>query len=301
MLVDVFGLERMKIVSLQGGLGNQMFQYAVIRALEIDKKKVYLDLSLLEKHNVSNSHFTAREYELNIFSNLRAKVLSRYNKEVFFSRALYFRIIRKLMGGNFQLIKQRGHGIEKIPKSDHLYLEGYFQSEKYFQSIRSNLINDFTFPQLDEINGNIQHRILKENSVSVHIRHGDYLKPEVQSTHGVLTIDYYKRAIDRLQKVLGDNVLSFYIFSDDIEYVKQNFSFLKNYYIVDINNGNNSWKDMCLMKSCKHHIVANSSFSWWGAWLSEQNGVTIAPSEWFNTNNVKFDILDFIPFDWHII
>jgi len=140
---------------------------------------------------------------------------------------------------------------------------------------------------------------LDENSVSIHIRRGDYLKPPVLEYHGVLPISYYYNAIEIIRNKYKD--ITFYFFSDDEEFVKNNFTKIEpKIYIYD-NNGENSWKDMYLMKSCKHHIIANSSFSWWGAWLSDRDGITCAPKYWFNPKIAKFEISDFVPKSWHII
>lgn len=291
----------MKIVRLQGGLGNQMFQYAIVRANETNKgKMVYLDTSLLDENAVSTDTFTARNYELNIFSNIRAKILTEKQKKILFSNKWFARLYRKLFNIRPIAISQTENEYIKIPDIKDIVLTGYFQSEKYFKKIRTDLLNDFQFPQLDVQNSDLKAKILSETSVSIHVRRGDYLKPVINDYHGVLPHDYYLKAIERLESEFGQD-LTYYVFSDDTEYVEKSFSFLKNKTIIYQNIGLNCWKDMYLMSSCQHHIIANSSFSWWGAWLSERHGLTLAPSQWFNCMKAKYIIHDFIPENWLII
>ena len=137
------------------------------------------------------------------------------------------------------------------------------------------------------------------NAVSIHLRRGDYLKSEkVLSIHGVLSFSYYQKALHLLE--LTSNDLELFIFSEDIEWAKTKFKGYKAHFF-DYNRGVNSWKDMALMTYCKHHIIANSSFSWWGAWLSKNSGIIFAPAAWFNPSNVTFNIQDFIPNNWTIL
>ncbi|NDW09799.1 alpha-1,2-fucosyltransferase [Dysgonomonas sp. 520] len=292
----------MKISKLQGGLGNQMFQYAVVRALETKKNKnVYLDLVFLETHNKSEEHFSARKYELNIFKNIRATHLSNSCRTIFLSTNLFIRIIRRLL--NIRAIKQTNDHYVNLPDNRNIYLDGYFQSEKYFRNIRKDLLKDFEFIAFDdEKNRIIYDKIANSNSVSIHVRRGDYVSSsQIGNKHGVLPVAYYKQAIDLLSKKIEKEDIDYYIFSDDPAYIKTHFEFVPNCVIIDVNKGDDSWKDLCLMTACKYHIIANSSFSWWGAWLSQREGITIAPSRWFNDEVVSYNIHDFIPDSWYII
>ena len=291
----------MKISKLQGGLGNQMFQYACARNLIRKNQKVYLDLNFIKKHTVSTSEFTARNYELNIFENCRIKILNKFQIDILHKKNLVYRTLKKLIYKKIKHITQKENEfIEIDPKIKNIYLDGYFQSEKYFILKRKSILDEFTFPILDNKNLRIQNRIINDqNSVSVHIRRGDYIKPHVLEYHGVLPMAYYTNAIMLLKSKFEK--LNFYFFSDDIEFIKNNFGFIEEKVIVEGNIGNCSWKDMCLMKSCKHHIIANSSFSWWGAWLSETNGITYAPRNWFNPQMTNFEINDIVPNNWEIV
>jgi hypothetical protein len=291
----------MKIIKLQGGLGNQMFQYAVARALETNKKKnVFLDLSFLRTHNQSTDSFTARNFELSIF-NLRAKIVHKIQEEIVLSGKFRYKYLKKLLGLNIIPVNQQENEWVDIPADvKNIYLNGYFQSEKYFKQIRTDLIRDFKFPLLDAKNETLKTKIFGENAVSIHIRRGDYVSLKNANAYiGVLGLNYYTAAIKRLEKET-ESPLSFYLFSDDPEYTKEHFSFLPNVQFVDWNTSRDSWKDMALMQACRHHVIANSSFSWWGAWLSERNGVTMAPAKWF-ADNITYNRYDIIPSDWIIV
>lgn len=285
----------MTVTKLQGGLGNQMFQYAIAKSRSISKK-VFLDFSFLKTNNISTEHFTKREFELDIF-NIAYRDFSQKQRNICFGKSLKNRLLRKLFYGYTKIIKQTENELISIPDVKNIYFDGYFQSEKYFKDIRSILIKEFTFPNLDAQNKYTSHKITSvKNSVSVHIRRGDYLKPEVLKYHGILPWEYYESAINFIKNKFDET--HFFVFSDDLEFAKTLFNDSKEVSFVEGNMGKDSWKDMCLMSHCKHHIIANSSFSWWGAWLGDENGCTIAPKNWFNPKVANFNIDDFIPQNW---
>jgi len=293
----------MVIVKLQGGLGNQMFQYAAGKGLS-HCSPVYIDHRFLDENQIDKQHFTARKYELQLFKNIKAVKATAKQLAIFNNNSFYHRLYRRF----FKTVISRQIENEYIDfektygKPVNIYLDGYFQSEKYFRHLRSQLLADFEFPALDTDNDNIRKKIeASSNAVSIHVRRGDYLKsPEVYKIHGVLEVQYYQQALSLLKAKYAD--LTLFVFSDDIDWAMKNLN-LNNYptCYVSGNQSGNSWKDMALMSYCKHHIIANSSFSWWGAWLSKSNGEVFAPDNWFNASNVKFNIHDFIPANWHII
>ena len=288
----------MIITKLQGGLGNQMFQYAAARSISYDKK-VYLDFSFLQKNTSSSAVFTGRDFEIGIF-NIAYKTFSEDLRKIFFGKTFISRFFRRFILGTLTHVKQTENEFVKISHAENIYLDGYFQSEKYFQNIREILLKDFTFPSVDARNNIILQRIhSSENSVSIHIRRGDYLKAEVKKYHGTLSPEYYYEAIRILEDKFEN--CKYFIFSDDISYSKEIFRHIDNIEYIDINHGKDSWKDMFLMSNCTHHIIANSSFSWWGAWLCKKDGKTIAPNNWLNKEVANFDIHDFIPSYWTII
>ena len=291
----------MTIVKLQGGLGNQMFQYAAARG--ISNEFIYFDHSTLEQNNSDTEHFTARNYELGIFKNIKAHKASSYQVKLFTDSSIFFKIPRFFLKPLF--IKQKENEYILFPERFRFkfrYFDGYFQSEKYFKHIQKQLLSEFEFPPFDIKNESLKTQIINTpNSVSIHIRRGDYLKsPFIFDVHGVLPLSYYYNAWQILQSTYSK--LSIFIFSDDINWAKANLKFQKdNIHFISGNDSNNAWKDMALMCSCKHHIIANSSFSWWGAWLSNNSGKVIAPDRWFNPANVNFNIHDFIPNNWTIL
>ena len=293
----------MILIKLQGGLGNQMFQYAAARSLIKDQSAVYLDHSFLELNNTDKEHFTARRFELSIFKNIRALKAAKWKINFFKSRSAYFKLLRLLSKSPVKFIQQQDNEFVNMPalaQNADVYLDGYFQSEKHFKHIRKQLLDEFQFPQLDEVNEALKIKIINTpNAISIHIRRGDYLKSEkVLDVHGVLPSAYYQKALGILQSKYPS--ASLFVFTEDMEWAKANFSGL-NTYFVEHNTAADGWKDMALISRCKHHIIANSSFSWWGAWLSQNNGDVFAPYNWFNPSKVNFNIQDFIPDSWTVL
>jgi hypothetical protein len=284
-------------VKLMGGLGNQMFQYAIARACT---NNVHLDLSFFRNHSGPTETFTSRNFSLNIFPNISYQEMSVLNRFLYLKefRIPLVRRIIKLLGGNCHVIRQFENEYISFKREKNLYFDGYFQSEKYFAPIRDILLHDFEFPNLDVENSKWEKQILNDpNAVSVHIRRGDYLKPAVLEYHGLIPERFYIEAMNKI-RAMHPNA-TWYVFSDDLPNAKQLFKPIDCCFFIEGNN-QQEWKDMALMAACRHHIIANSSFSWWGAWLSKHSGITIAPKNWFNPAKAKFDIHDIIPAHWHI-
>ena len=282
----------MIVTKLQGGLGNQMFQYAAAYA---NSDQIYLDLDFLHNHQTSSETFTSRLYELSLFPNLLSETASRFHKNIFFSKSLFYRLIRKFTNASI-IIQKENELVDFNIENQYIYLDGYFQSELYFVNARERILHAFSFPELDHLNQRLMEDISSyENSVSIHIRRGDYLKPEVIKYHGLLPVSYYHEALQIFQQQFGN--IKIFIFSDDPSFAKESFGHFSDVTVVE-GNEKAAWKDMALMASCRHHIVANSSFSWWGAWLSTQKGFKIAPKRWFNPDVVTFDINHIIPKNW---
>jgi len=294
------------ITKLQGGLGNQMFQYAAAKSLLHAEEYIYLDHAFLEINHVDTKNFTARVYELHIFRNLKASKAHFWQICLFKSQNIFFKLLRHILKSSIKEYSQIENEYilfaDPSQKIRYIYLDGYFQSEKYFKNWQKDIISDFSFPLLDPINEKLKKQIASTtNAVSVHIRRGDYLKSKhVFETHGVLPSTYYNKALNLLKAKYHS--LTLFIFSDDIDWAKENLK-ADHISLVFINNNQSkdNWKDMALMSTCKHHIIANSSFSWWGAWLSKNKGDVCAPRNWFNPVKVNFNIQDFIPDSWIII
>ena len=176
------------------------------------------------------------------------------------------------------------------------YLIGYWQTERYFYPIRWEILKAFTFPSFEpgSKNESLGKELQQENSVALHIRRGDYL--EIGNTSGICTIDYYKKAIAHIKEKVSPKVYS--VFSDDIDWCIGQFGAIisdSDIRYVNWNKGKESFRDMQLMSLCKHNIIANSSFSWWGAWLNQNpEKIVIAPSLWMNSEGWS----EIIPDDW---
>lgn len=260
----------MLIIKLQGGLGNQMFQYAAGKALA--GKSLSFDTGFLQANQISTGNFSKRDMELSIFQNIKFKKPNKFLKYLIIKNLPFF--------SKYIYQSEKNEFIDfKAINVNHLYLDGYFQNELYFSFIRPQLLIDFEFPKISEHNEDIRRKIMEdEAAVGIHIRRGDYLQPAIQAFHGLLGLDYYKSAKDEIaQKIKHPH---YYIFSDDIAWCKLNISFSNSTFVS--NPLNKNWEDMHLMSLCKHNIVANSSYSWWGAWLNQNpNKIVIAPKKWF--------------------
>ena len=290
----------MVIVKLQGGLGNQMFQYA--NAFVLAKKKqteLYLDLTLFIKRNAKKL-ITPREYELNIF-NLPGQILtSRQVKKIHQHKdfRLPFWKINNKLSYSFYTEKLYEFDENLYDAGLPIYLDGYFQSYKYFTEYAEIIQQLFAFENkhlLVSLSENLQ-KITNEDSVAVHVRRGDYVtNQQTNEHHGTCDLDYYEKSISLILNEV--NKPHFFFFSDDLLWVKEKFKNLaaaKTF--VDENAGKNSWRDMFFMSKCKHNIIANSSFSWWGAWLNQNKSKkVIAPAKWVQLN---VPLKDLIPDSW---
>lgn len=252
----------MIIVRIVGGLGNQMFQYAYAKALQHKGYDVKLDISKFKKYKLHGA-YQLDKYNIDletanpISESLPKKILLKSLKE---SSLLFDEKMQTLQGNE--------------------YVKGYFQTEKYFTKIRVILLEQFKIKS--KISTKAQH-IAKDilsfkNTCSLHIRRGDYVSnPKAKSVHGTCSLDYYKKALQLINKTY-DNTL-FFIFSDDIEWVKENLLVENAIYVEGTKTPH---EDLYLMSLCHHNITANSSFSWWGAWLNTNpNKMVIAPKKWF--------------------
>lgn len=289
-------------VKLMGGLGNQMFQYAAARALALEKKTwVYLDPSFLLTD--SKGKWTQREYELGAF-NIQYK-FERSGRIRFLRSLNTNRYARRLSDSKIWFFPYRNFyesGMEFHPElfdfPKNTYLHGYFQSEKYFLKHEAVIRKDFSFLELPKgQNIEVLDRIKNSNSISVHVRRGDYVTLAAASEfHALMGLDYYSAGASHILEN-GNAPASFFVFSDDPQWVKENLKLPGETTYVDWNSGANSFEDMRLMSNCKHHIVANSSFSWWGAWLNpNQDKIVVAPKIWFNQPGVNTN--DIIPASW---
>ncbi|MFA7245498.1 MAG: alpha-1,2-fucosyltransferase [Candidatus Magasanikbacteria bacterium] len=287
----------MIVVRLIGGLGNQLFQYALARKLSVHlDTKVVLDITPYKKYKL-------HKYGLDNF-NICSKIISGREKIFWYFKKIIlfdkiFCIISKKFRNAIYITEQQFNFDKKIfldSKKD-TYLDGYWQSEKYFLDIRKNLLGDLIVSkQIEGKNLELSKQINSVNSISLHVRRGDYVSNiKTAQVHGVCYLNYYYNAIDFLSKRIENPVL--FIFSDDIEWVKENLETTLKCIYVENNSANFNYEDLRLMSLCKHNIIANSSFSWWGAWLNNNpDKIVVAPKKWFNDSSINTK--DLLPDDW---
>ena len=281
----------MIIVQLSGGLGNQMFQYAagleVARRnkveLKVDVSGVATDkLRNLELNNFQTEPELATETELaaviprglfeKVWQLTRTKNKRTWHRE----RSFFYDPSFEAIGPN-------------------AYLKGYFQSEKYFQHVQDELRSAFQLKaSLTDRLAGVSDGLRKQLSVSVHIRRADYLRPEIRKIHGLLSVEYYLEAIRRIKTQYPQAI--FYFFSDDITWVSENFK-IPGAVMASSLYSRSALDDFYLMSQCQHNIIANSSFSWWCAWLNNNpTKQVIAPRMWFASR--ADDNADRIPVQW---
>lgn len=279
----------MIVVRLRGGLGNQMFQYAIGKNLALQNNTILkFDVSELEQDKL-------RHYELDIF-NISGSIATRFT--MMFVCIFNKRIMSKILGKYYLCIKQQDlyFNEKMLLKKGNIYLDGYWQSENYFKEIRNIIINDFMIKNKpDKRNKLMIEKIKNSNSVCIHIRRGDYISnAKTNKFHGHCSLKYYYNAIEIIIKKVKNP--TFYIFSDDSQWTKENLKLKYPTIYVNINSPKKGYEDLRLMSNCKYFIIANSSFSWWGAWLSNTpNKIVCAPKRWFKST---YDEGDIIPKSW---
>lgn len=287
----------MIIVKIAGGLGNQMFQYASAKSMAKRlNKELYIDLGHYDKYD-------DRTFKLKEIFNIDDTVLSYKDiplvYKIYKNRYINF-IIRKSkmnIGLKNKFIYQKHFDIDRRlienDNKNNFYLDGYWQNEEYFVEYDDYIRNKFKLKceirkeVLDKIN-----EINTDNSVSVHIRRGDYMNIKNIELYGICPIEYYKNSI----KYIADKISEpkFYFFSDDIDWVKENLNI--EYECEFIDGRYDDFEELYMMSKCKHNIIANSSFSWWGAWLNTNpDKIIIAPKKWTNRLNTSEQIL---PKNW---
>lgn len=279
-------------MQVMGGCGNQMFQYALGRYLSLKNK-------------------TSLEFELDYFSNKTARcfVLDKFNISGHETNKWWVKFYsfvprgKRLLNYIFPIVQEKKCTFDstiKDMKLNEVYLRGYWGSYKYFYEIRDILKKDFSCSvDLSFTTKKWIHLIENSNypAVSLHVRRGDYLSEVNKKIYKELTVDYYNSAISILNNKYGK--LSVFIFSNDIKWAQDNLSFDNNEVnYVTGNDEDHGFEDMLLMWKCKHHVIANSTFSWWGAYLADSCGDTVAPAEFFNFTDDFHDIRDYYPENW---
>lgn len=276
------------IVRLTGGLGNQLFQYALGRSIKIScGADVSYSTSAIALKN-------GRRFMLGLF---HTKVTTA---EEPFSQTLVERFLYALMGKTYIREKHLEYMPSLFSRIEHggtFYLEGEWQTEKYFQNIREQLLSEITLKNPYSEGAQIfSTAIAKATSVALHVRRGDYVtNPGAHATHGVCDLEYYRKAVETImEKVPGSH---FFVFSDDTAWVKENLELdpARTTYVSD--SGVLDEEELLLMSECAHAIIANSSFSWWAAWLNKNpDKIIIAPKRWFASPALHSENL--VPSSW---
>lgn len=289
----------MIIVGLSGGLGNQMFQYALGRHLAyINGTDLKFDISGFQRDK-------QRGYALEVFnistvfaSTDEVEELKAYNPDGF-ERLLNKMTRKKKTRSKINFVENKRTGFEPqiLQAPEDAYFQGYWQSEKYFSAIEDIIREDFSFKpeMLGELN-DIDVQMAETNSISVHIRRGDYVSDrKTRESHGVCSLNYYTSCVNEMARKVSS--ACFYIFSNDPQWVLDNLKFDFPKVVVSESGNLKDYEDMYLMSRCKHNIIANSSFSWWGAWLnSNKNKTVFAPDKWFLKKDWNYQ--DVVPPQW---
>lgn len=290
----------MIIVRLKGGIGNQMFQYSAGRRVaHVQKSRLKLDISWFQ-------YDTSRDYALQNL-NIKAAIadkdeISLYKPE---KTGILSRIISRMLRRQTSSMDQYSFFKEKffhfdpevLTLRDNFYLDGYWQSEKYFIDIAPIIREEFKIknPQ-SKANFKFGQSICSKESVSIHVRRGDYVSNSLtNSIHGTCDPSYYERSIEKIASFRKN--LHYFVFSDEPAWARAYLKLPCHTTFIEHNSSDKAYEDLRLLSMCKHHIIANSSFSWWGAWLNPNpDKIVIAPLRWFKNRN--YQASDLLPESW---
>ncbi len=269
-------MKRQIISRIYGGLGNQMFQFAMGRAMALRSQS---SLLLDTRYFNSAPSVTFRLDHFNIGPAVVAGKLPPQRKE---ERLRY--LLWRRLGFPPHRVKERALSFDTtmlVPRTN-VWLDGYWQSERYFADCIDTIRNDFRIvtPPSDE---NAKHlaAIAACPAISLHVRRGDYLLPENQALFAACSKQYYAKAVDLMASKMSEEPI-IYVFSDDPDWARDNLSFPVEKRVMGHNGRDADYEDMRLMSACRNHIIANSSFSWWGAWLNPApDKIVIGPASWF--------------------
>lgn len=289
----------MIIVKIIGGLGNQLFQYSLGRNLaekyDTDLKLDISEFGAYKLHKYALSAFNIIE-DFATPEEIESLTVEEYAPVV--------KYIRKKMGKSLKKraksYKEEQHfyfAPQVLNFGNNVYLEGYWQCERYFKDIEGIIRKEFTLKiPLEGKNKELLSLIQKVNSVSLHVRRGDYVShAETNSAVGTCSLEYYRHCIEHIASKVENP--HFFLFSDDINRTRKTLEINHPAIVVDVNSADTNYADLRLMSSCKHNIIANSSFSWWGAWLNDNpDKIIIAPTIWFV--NSPLTPKDIIPENW---
>ncbi len=292
----------MVIVRLMGGLGNQMFQYASARALAHRRRQeIFLDLSAFQTDSLRTYQLAPFRIVANQIDSLTVQRLTGYRQPG----------VGGFLRRSFQYVKpyfkrsvvcQRvdlGFDAHFFAVPNTVLLIGYWQSEMYFADIAPMIRAEFSLRgSLSSASQAVGQIIRGTNSISIHVRRGDYVSdPVVNKLNGMLSVEYYAIAIERMTTAIPTP--HFFVFSDDIAWVRKSLHIGHPTMYIEHNGPGMEHEDLILMSMCRHNITANSSFSWWGAWLNTNpDKIVIAPQTWFVDPALSKTVQDIVPSSW---
>lgn len=272
------------VVKLMGGLGNQMFQYAIGKKISLKyNKKLILDKTFLLRRDLD---ITYRNFDLDIF-NIDNEIVEDF-----------------VVTNDYKILEEpfvapdMTNNINIINNEKNIYVSGFFQKEYYFNDIRPQILKDFELTIQDDYIKKLESDILSSNSICINVRRGDYVTNQnTNNFHGFHGVEYINSAISEITKKIKNPM--FYIFSDDIEWCVENLKIDYPHFFVDHTyKGNKFSSYLKLMSSCKNFIIPNSTFAWWATWLNQnEQKIVYVPKNWFNVNYVNTDGL--IPLSWN--
>jgi hypothetical protein len=275
------------VVRLKGGFGNQLFQYAFGYNLA-KKKNAHL---VLDSITYLNSD-PLRNYGLHNLNIPNKHLHTKAQKKLFL-------LARKLLKFSKPHVH---HEIQDFIYSDtvleysgDIILDGYFQNERYFSNSRSDLIHIFEHASHQFKDQDIYKKIINKNSIALHIRRGDYVQNKTTNEfHGTCDLSYFEQA----QELFNNTQPTYFIFTDDIEWAKENLKINQEHYFIH-DYIQNDFNEFILMMHCKHYIISNSTFSWWAAWLcTNENKKIVCPKRWFKNDKLNLQANNLIPNDW---
>ena len=284
----------MKIVNILGGLGNQMFEYAMYLALKDahPEEEIKVCTRSFRGYGLHNGFELQRIFDVELpeasLWELAKLAYPFFNYKTYQVMFHWLRQRKTMTKG----LTNIAFNYNEVTRLDSVFYDGYWQNEKFFRDIREKVIAFFSFPKFeDERNIELASLLDKHNVASCHVRRGDYLQDQ---RYQVCTPQYYTTAIVQMNEKVNPEM--YVVFSDDIDWCKENLPAAignRKVVYVDWNKKENSYRDMQLMSLCRHNIIANSSFSWWGAWLGQQEGkIVIAPNKWVREPIVNNPICD---------
>ena len=286
----------MILVKIIGGLGNQLFQYSMGRNLALKRNaELKLDISGFDAYQLRSYCLDRFNIVECIASPDEIKYFKKFEKKP--GKINYLR--NKFYADPDKYFTQRQFHFdpEVLNLPDNCYLDGYWQTEKYFKDIEDIIRKEITIKtSLEGKNLEVAQRIGTSNSVCIHVRRGDYVSdPRTNAWHGTCDPLYYTQAMEIIASRVSKPQI--FVFSDEIAWVKENITFPYPTEYVDHNDDSKNYEDLRLMSTCKHFIIANSSFSWWGAWLAtHQHKIVIGPQKWFA--GPKRNLSDLLPENW---